>query len=246
MSHLDAETLAALADTEAAGRDADHLRECAACARELEAYRAVRTAGARSSAAVLDAPLPSWATLAPALREARLIDQSASGAPAGGRPFIVAPWMRVAAAIVLVAGGAIAGRVSAPAAAGGPAATGPADGTTVDAIPVVNPGPRLLDGTQILSLPQAMQIVERAEADYRIASAYIAQYDTAYGHGDIERYRTRLAALDRLSDVALEAVNRTPQDPVVNQIYSSTRAARSATLQQLGSRLPAGARLASY
>ena len=108
-------------------------------------------------------------------------------------------------------------------------------------------GPRTSDGKQILSLPQAMQIVERAEADYRIASAYIAQYDTAYGGGgDIDRYRTRLAALDRLSDVALEAVNKTPQDPVVNQMLASTRAARSATLQQLGSRLPAGVRLASY
>jgi hypothetical protein len=62
----------------------------------------------------------------------------------------------------------------------------------------------------------------------------------------VDRYRARLAALDRVSDAALAAVNEAPADPIVNQYLISTRAARAVTLQQLNSSLPPGMSLTSY
>jgi hypothetical protein len=62
----------------------------------------------------------------------------------------------------------------------------------------------------------------------------------------VDRYRSRLAALDKVSDAALQAVNASPDDPILNQYLLSARSAREVTLQQLGSTLPAGVRLASY
>ncbi|HEY9450488.1 MAG TPA: hypothetical protein VIQ60_12130, partial [Gemmatimonadaceae bacterium] len=78
--------------------------------------------------------------------------------------------------------------------------------------------------------------------------AYIAATDTATTSGmdGVDRYRARLAALDRVSDAALAAVNEVPADPIVNQYLISTRAARAVTLQQLNSSLPPGMSLTSY
>lgn len=90
--------------------------------------------------------------------------------------------------------------------------------------------------------------MRRAESEYRLAAAYVAASDTSSMHGvdGVDRYRARLAALDRVSDAALAAVNQAPADPVVNQYLISTRAARAVTLQQLNSSLPPGMSLTSY
>ncbi len=251
MLHLDAETLAALADEQPTARDAEHLRECAVCAREVEAYRALRAEGARTAAAVLDAPLTSWATLAPALRAAGLLNGADATDAGGARRVRFAPWMRVAAVIAIAVGGVLTGRVTAPGGRFEVAAStdgGSTDGgsTNGTASLVSDRASVTADGTPISSLTQALKVMERAENDYRIAAAFIASHDSSNGGGDLDRFRTRLAALDKVSDAALKAVNRSPQDPVLNQYLASARAARSATLQQLGNTLPAGVRLASY
>ena len=91
-------------------------------------------------------------------------------------------------------------------------------------------------------------MMRRAESEYRLAAAYIATSDTS-GESDatgVDLYRARLAALDRVSDAALAAVNEAPADPIVNQYLISTRAARAVTLQQLNSSLPPGMSLTSY
>jgi hypothetical protein len=100
----------------------------------------------------------------------------------------------------------------------------------------------------ILSVDDALALMRRAESEYRLAAAYIAATDTSTGNGTngVDRYRARLAALDRVSDAALAAVNEAPADPVVNQYLISTRAARAITLQQLNSSLPSGMSLTSY
>jgi hypothetical protein len=244
MLHLDAETLAALADDEPSARDAEHLRDCAICAREVEAYRALRAVGARASEAVLDPPLTSWATLAPALRDAGLI-RDGSGGVGGARFTRLTPWLRVAAVITLIVGGVLAGRLSAPGGQLTASAAADDNSSAGDASLVGNPAPVTSEGKPIVSLVQALKVMQRAENDYRVAAAFIAAHDSAYGRGDVDRYRTRLAALDKLSGAAQEAVNASPGDPVLNQYLLSARSARRVTLQQLGSTLPAGYRLAS-
>ena len=88
-------------------------------------------------------------------------------------------------------------------------------------------------------------IVFLSERDYRAAMAFIAAQDTA-SRGDVERYRMRLAALDKVQDAVRQAVQENPEDPMLNQYLLSTRSARAVTLQQLGTTLPSGVRLASY
>lgn len=100
----------------------------------------------------------------------------------------------------------------------------------------------------IISMEDALAMMRRAESEYRLAAAYIAASDTAAPSDadGVDRYRARLAALDRVSDAALAAVNEAPADPIVNQYLISTRAARAVTLQQLNSSLPPGMSLTSY
>ena len=241
MPHLNAEALAALADTEPTATDAEHLAACVACAREAAVYRALRNAGARTKEAVLDAPLTSWGSLAPALREAGVIRD--------GSAFTthVRPWMRIAAAVVIAAGAIALGRYTAPGQRLDVAQIFPsATGSTTPAQLASSRGITALDGTRITSLTDALTVMQRAEHDYRVAAAFIAAHDSSYGRGDVDRYRSRLAALDKVSDAALQAVNTSPDDPILNQYLLSARSAREVTLQQLGSTLPAGVRLASY
>jgi hypothetical protein len=106
----------------------------------------------------------------------------------------------------------------------------------------------MVGADSIMSIDDALAMMRRAESEYRLAAAYIAASDTtgASGAVGVDRYRARLAALDRVSDAALAAVNEAPADPIVNQYLISTRAARAVTLQQLNSSLPPGMSLASY
>jgi hypothetical protein len=100
----------------------------------------------------------------------------------------------------------------------------------------------------LVSVEDALALMRRAESEYRLAAAFIAASDTSTLNGadGVDRYRARLAALDRVSDAALAAVNEAPADPIVNQYLISTRAARAVTLQQLNSSLPPGMSLTSY
>jgi hypothetical protein len=238
MPHLNAEALAALADTEPNATEAEHLAACVACAREAAVYRALRNAGARTREAVLDAPLTSWGTLAPALRDAGVIRDGSLAAR-------VRPWMRAAAVIVVAAGALALGRYTAP---GQPLDVGLGAGSSssTPAQLASTRGIVALDGTKIATLTDALTVMQRAEHDYRVAAAFIAAHDSSYGRGDTDRYRSRLAALDKVSDAALQAVNASPDDPILNQYLLSARSAREVTLQQLGGTLPAGVRLASY
>lgn len=241
MPHLNAEALAALADTEPTAADAEHLAACVACAREAAVYRALRNAGARTREAVLDAPLTSWASLAPALREAGVIRD---GAALTTR---LRPWMRAAAIVVIAAGAIALGRYTAPGQRLNVAQIFPSStGSTTPAQLASTRGIVALDGTKIATLTDALTVMQRAEHDYRVAAAFIAAHDSSYGRGDTDRYRSRLAALDKVSDAALQAVNALPDDPILNQYLLSARSAREVTLQQLGGTLPAGVRLASY
>ena len=164
-------------------------------------------------------------------------------------------WLRAAAAVLLAGGGLAVGRATAAvplpiASAGneqGSALQLP--GAAMYATPRAALTAGIADSAgAILSVDDALALMRRAESEYRLAAAYIAATDTSTANGmdGVDRYRARLAALDRVSDAALAAVNEAPADPVVNQYLISTRAARAITLQQLNSSLPSGMSLTSY
>lgn len=238
MLHLDPERLAALADDEPTPAETAHLAACAECERERAAHRELLMLAAERSSE-LARPLTDWGTLSARLHEEGLVRETgAVGAPRSR--FRMRPWMRVAAAVLIALGGVAVGRATAGISIGGgfvPVGDGSSgvaarDGDTTHAF---------------VSLGDAMEMMRRSERDYRLAAAYVAAHDSgSASRGGVDVYRARLAALDRVSDAALEAVNEAPADPVINQYLLSARTARAVTLQQLNNSLPAGVTLTSY
>ncbi|HKV50758.1 MAG TPA: hypothetical protein VJO52_06090 [Gemmatimonadaceae bacterium] len=232
MLHLDPERLAALAEEQPTHDETAHLATCPACAREQAAYEELVAMAARERNHVLTRPLTDWRSLS-----ARLADEPVRIAPArvrgGGLP---RAWMQIAAGLVIAAGGMAVGRASAARTIDGSSATSPNVAESMDSSHV-----------PLASVGDAMALMRRAESDYRLAAAFVVAHDTSFrGEAGVDRYRQRLAALDRVSDAALAAANQAPADPVINQYLISARTARQVTLQQLNSSLPAGMSLTSY
>jgi hypothetical protein len=239
-THLPAERLAALADDELTTGEAGHICTCEHCAHELNAQRDLR-ALARDEAARLDEPLTRWDTLAPRLREAGLIR---AARPRG----VVLRWSgRAAAAVVLVAAGALAGRLSTRVQRGGVGVIAAIDSGNGPAVTAVSL-PQVYDSVPIFRSPaEALASLTRAEQQYRHAAAYLVASDPSAPSDDRrETYRTRLAALDEMAQTTRSALQDAPHDPVLNQYYISSVNAREATLRQLGGALPVGMRLARY
>jgi hypothetical protein len=240
MLHLDPERLAALADGEPTAEEAMHLAACGQCTRERAAFAALVSTAALERSTVLAEPLTDWQGLSAQLAREGLV-RGGSGRGAVGERWRQ-PWLKVAAAVLLALGGGVVGRATAgypiPGSRG---ATGEASAREISSAGGAD------TARQMVSLEDALELMRRAESEYRLAAAYIAAHDTAAAAEDgVDRYRARLAALDRVSDAALAAVNEAPADPIINQYLISARAARAVTLQQLNSSLPAGTRLASY
>jgi hypothetical protein len=94
------------------------------------------------------------------------------------------------------------------------------------------------------SADDAWATLNRAGEEYQRASAYLSASNTDVPMPtNPDTYRTRLAALDNVMTEVRQALREAPQDPVINQYYQATVGAREATLRQLGTTLPAGARL---
>jgi hypothetical protein len=248
MLHLDPERLAALADHEPTAEEIAHLAACRECARERAAYRELLALASQARADTLKEPLSNWDALAPRLREEGLV--STTGGAGGGRYMRVwrRPWLQAAAAVVLAVGGGVVGRLSAsktPTGGVGQVDLGRAGSTGAS---LTGTTANDADSARtFVSVEDALTVMARAESDYRLAAAYIAAQDSSVNaRGGVDRYRMRLAALDKVSDAALAAVNEAPHDPVLNQYLISARSAREVTLQQLNSKLPAGVRLTSY
>jgi hypothetical protein len=91
---------------------------------------------------------------------------------------------------------------------------------------------------------EAWATLNRAGEEYQRASAYLSASKTEVPMPtNPDTYRTRLAALDNVMTEMRAALHEAPHDPVINQYYLATVGAREATLRQLGTTLPAGARL---
>jgi hypothetical protein len=232
MLHLSTERLAALADETATPAELAHLAGCADCTRERAAHRAVHEL-AGGSARSIGTPLTTWESLRPALVADGVID-SGRGFATRARPR--SGWLQAAAAAVLVAGGTVAGRLSAGMSF--PTAAAPSNTGRV----------ALADSTpRFRTLDEARAAQTQSQMLYQNATAYLAQHDTA-GHV-IETpaaLRTRLAAFDRTQQVLNQALTEAPYDPVINGYYLTTVGQREATLRMINTAAPASMRITSY
>lgn len=264
MLHLSAERLAALASETPTVHEEAHLARCGSCASERAAHRElVQLASARATQGEpLALPLTRWDSLAaelklqgiivPGVRDAGLPGARKAGAAARHRSWR-ARWMsrstlRVAAGLLLVAGGMMAGRVSAGesplpqrSSGGGTPATRPnpvgerAAPLTSDEITAAFASPA-----------EALEAQRAAELTYQQASAFLAQFDSAALGDTPDSYRIRLAALDRVGRTMREALQDAPFDPVINGYYLATLGQREATLRQLSTSLPGESRITSF
>ncbi len=244
MSHLSIDRLAALGDEAPAPVEAAHLAACEACAREHAAYRALVTM-AHDERGAIGIPLTRFEAIATALAADQAVVASASPATLGrearGRGFLRTP-MRAAAGFLLLAGGVMAGRISAGvsplpfaghgAASDATSASGPASST---------------DSANFATIEEARVAQLHSEALYQQAAAFLAEHDTTgAGSGSPVAIRSRLAAFDQVLLTTREAMREAPHDPVINGYYLTTLGQREATLRQLNTVLPASLRANSF
>jgi hypothetical protein len=180
-------------------------------------------------------PLTDWDTLATQLRAEGLIRDRWTSR------FVSSPIMKIAAGLTLAIGGAAAGRMTAPS---GDATT--TQTATAQAAAPQSPNAALASNAVLdfNSPEQAWEVLNRAGAEYQRASEYLSVNNSeVLAPPSSDQYRTRLAALDNVMSEMRDAMKEAPQDPVINQYYLATVGAREATLRQLGTVLPASARL---
>jgi hypothetical protein len=142
--------------------------------------------------------------------------------------------LRIAAGLLLVAGGIAIGRASAR------------SDLVTPPVAVVAQNAVHADSS-FANVEEARLAQQRSEAQFRQAAAYLAQHDSAApADGDPVAYRSRLAALDQVISTARAAMRDAPHDPVINGYYLNSLGQREATLRQLNIVLPASLRLNSF
>ena len=174
-------------------------------------------------------PLNNWRTIAARAREEGLIRESPSRGWASSQP-----WMRAAAAVLLLIGGIAIGRttIALPSAtpstnASQTAAAAPASGS--DAVPSSGSGT-----ATFASIEDASATLDRAVEDYKRATAFLAAQNSSGQAGDSSAmYSARLVALDKVFNATESALQTAPHDPVINQYYLATMGARAATRQMV-------------
>jgi hypothetical protein len=171
-------------------------------------------------------PLNEWRTIAARAREEGLIRESQS------RSWIAdQPWIRAAAALVLLIGGIAIGRTTLALPSSDQAAEGSGK-AVASATPTAPTG--TAGGASFASVDEASTTLERALTDYQRASAFLAANSSGPTTGDSSRiYSARLAALDKVGNAMESALRTAPHDPVINQYYLATMGARVATQQMV-------------
>jgi hypothetical protein len=220
MSHLSPERLAALIDEQPAPAELAHLTACRACSRERGAYEAL--AAMSRPAVSIGQPLTSWERLSPALTRDGVIDRG-RGFGRGRR--VSRRWLQAAAATLLMVGGAAFGRYTATAsAAGGP--------TSIE-VP-----------ESFASIEEAQTIAARSQRVYQASMAFIAGQDTVgMMFATPAAIKTRLAALEQVTQIAGAALEDAPYDSVINTLYLNAQGQREASMRMLNT---ASTRLTTY
>ncbi len=266
-SHVSPERFAAFDHDRPTTDELAHLVGCAICRAERNAYLNLQTmASALSGPTAPDAPrLTDWERLAGALRRDGLLTSPVEPAPddvplvvplaarSAERMVVETPaarvtpafrgtpvWLRIAAAVLLTAGGTVFGRLT----AGGSLLP---LGTATSGSSAGDPAASALasiEGTSFSSVQQASELLYRAQHDYERASLWLAANDTSVHDSDV--YRARLAALDQMMAASRAALREAPQDPVLNRYFLAAYTAREATLQALGGTLPVDKSLERY
>jgi hypothetical protein len=168
-------------------------------------------------------PLNDWRTIAARAREEGLIRESSSGGWASGQP-----WMRAAAAVLLLIGGIAIGRTT----IGLPSASDRSSAENGSASQSTAP---TAGEVSFASVEDATASLDRAARDYERASRFLAANNTSVSNNDSSAiYTARLAALDQVVNATENALQKTaPHDPVINQYYLATMGARVATQQMV-------------
>ena len=168
-------------------------------------------------------PLNDWRTIAARAREEGLIRESSSHGWWSDQP-----WMRAAAAVLLLVGGIAIGRTT----IGLPSATG--SSSAVNGSPSPSTAPTSGDAT-FASVEEASASLDRAARDYARASRFLAANNTSGSNNDSSAiYTARLAALDQVVNATENALQKTaPHDPVISQYYLATMGAQVATQQMV-------------
>lgn len=230
MLHLTSERLAALVDESPTPAELVHLTGCAECTRERAMFRNLASL-ASSESNRIGQPLTTWESIAPVLVADGVIDNG-RGLQLRARS-VRRPWLQAAAAVLLIAGGMMAGRYTA--------------GASVIPVAASNHTATGLDTTgRFKSVADAQQVQAQSQALYETATAYLAQNDTSSHVDSPSSIRTRLAAIEQTQDVMGEALKKAPYDAVINGYYLSTLGQREATLRQLNAAMPASMRMTSY
>jgi hypothetical protein len=181
-------------------------------------------------------PLTSWDAIAPRLREERIIVDGVAERRA------MRGWMRAAAAVVLVAGGALVGRMS----AGVPMSiTASASSSGGGLLRTVSSGSATAAPT-FANQTDAINALQQSSQTYQAAIAYLSEHGPNGGAPKEEQVQRRIAALDDIAGAVRAALWQAPDDPVVNQAYLQTLGARETALRQLGTAMPKGTRLTSW
>lgn len=169
------------------------------------------------------APLNEWRTIAARAREEGLIRESQSSRWWASSE----PWLRSAAAVLLLVGGIAIGRATI-------ALPSAVQATAAKATPTAN--------ANFASVDDASAALNRAVDEYQRASEFLAVNNASTGSRDsLAMYTARVAALDKIENATVSALQTAPHDPVINQYYLATMGARVATQQQLVTR-PVGLR----
>jgi hypothetical protein len=237
MLHLPTERLAALGDDVPTPEEEAHLESCAVCTRERGAYEAL-VAMAHEDREPFGLPLTRWDSIAAAmsLEEAPAVEtHRRTWRPTQGL-------LRIAAGLLLVAGGAMAGRLSA-----GARALPESRPSLATISSPLNEAALAADSSSFGSVQEARDAQQRSELLYQQAASFLARQDTTgTAVSSPAPLRSRLAALDQVISTTREAMRQAPHDPVINGYYLTTLGQREATLRQLNSALPASIRVNSF
>ena len=238
--HPPIERLADLVDGTPTLFEREHVATCARCSTELEAYRRLIVL-AGDERRRIGPPLTDWESLRSGLLAHGLMYKSGQRRPAGLRVWT----QRVASVALLLATGAVAGRVTAG--LSWSQAIAVRSQGTLHAIDGLEGIPVSLTSSGDLRTPrQALAQLRFAQRSYEEAASWLSAHDTTSSAGASDQYRTRLAALDMASETFEQALTDAPEDPIINQYYMATMNAREVAIRRLGSTLPASVRMGRF
>jgi hypothetical protein len=179
-------------------------------------------------------PLNEWRTIAARAREEGLIRETQASRWWTSSQ----PWLQSAAAVLLLIGGIAIGRATIALPSAPPTENNPTPAVATNVTPSAASSNQSTLSTSgnasFATVDQASAALSQAVKDYQRASEFLAVSNGSPGVRDsLAMYSARAAALDKIENATVVALQTAPHDPVINQYYLATMGARVATQQQL-------------